>query len=621
MITTYLFPQPKHLTATGGTLKLTTPMIIASEETILAAQKLRDALIKCGIEADVSTESRIVGKGDILLAINRAEIPRAEGYRLDVNARDIRIIGHDAAGVFYGAATLRQLLTRHEDDDLPCLHIKDWPDFPKRGVLLDVSRDKVPTLATLRALIDQLADWKINQLQLYMEHTFAYAGHEIVWRNVDPYTAADVQILDAYCRERHIELVPNQNSFGHMNRWLRHEPYQHLAECITGIEHPFSKQPEPFGLCPTDPACLEFLSGLYDQLLPNFTSELFNAGLDEAFDLGHGRSADACRCDGKMRVYVDFLQQVHRLVTERGHAMQFWGDIILCEPEMIPELPKDAIALEWGYEADHAFAEDVRHFAEAGLDFYVCPGTSSWNSLAGRTENTLENLMSAARNGHAAGAKGLLITDWGDHGHPQPMPVSYLGFLAGAGVAWNHRTDLKTVDLPKLLDLHVFRDAAGAVGHVAYQLGNVYRLPGPQPWNASALFLLLYFPERPLSHETLRGLSREGLAETLGAIDGATEALSRARMDRLDGALIVEELSWTAAMLRLAAHLGFARLTLDPDAPVRALPSGLRHELAADLQRLIAQHQRQWLARNRRGELADSVRRMSDLLGHLDGDA
>jgi hypothetical protein len=92
-------------------------------------------------------------------------------------------------------------------------------------------------------------------------------------------------------------------------------------------------------------------------------------------------------------------------------------------------------------------------------------------------------------------------------------------------------------------------------------------------------------------------------------------------MNRPDGALIVEEFTWAAEMLRLAAHLGFARLSLGTEAPVRALSSRLRHELAADLQRLIAQHQRQWLARNRRGELADSVRRMSDLLVHLDGDA
>ena len=54
--------------------------------------------------------------------------------------------------------------------------------------MLDISRDKVPTMPTLFALVDRLAEWKINQLQLYIEHTFAYRGHEEVWRNADPMT-------------------------------------------------------------------------------------------------------------------------------------------------------------------------------------------------------------------------------------------------------------------------------------------------------------------------------------------------------------------------------------------------------------------------------------------------
>jgi hypothetical protein len=46
----------------------------------------------------------------------------------------------------------------------------------------------VPTVETVKLLVDELASLKINQLQLYIEHTFAYAGHEEVWRNSSPYT-------------------------------------------------------------------------------------------------------------------------------------------------------------------------------------------------------------------------------------------------------------------------------------------------------------------------------------------------------------------------------------------------------------------------------------------------
>ena len=217
-----------------------------------------------------------------------------------------------------------------------------------------------------------------------------------MWRDASPLTAEEVRALDAHCAARGIELVPNQNSFGHMHRWLVHEPYRQLAEVPEGFEHPFGDRREPFSLCPIDPGSLALLADLYDQLLPNFQQPQLNVGLDETFDLGQGRSAAAVAERGSERVYLDFLLQVHALVAARGHRMQFWGDIIIEQPELIPELPADAIALEWGYEADHPFAEHARRFAASGLEFYVCPGTSSWNSLAGRADNALRNLALAA---------------------------------------------------------------------------------------------------------------------------------------------------------------------------------------------------------------------------------
>src|SRR5687768_18006604 len=55
-----------------------------------------------------------------------------------------------------------------------------------------------------------------------------------------PYTTLFRSSFDAYCAGRHVELVPNQNSFGHMHRWLVHEPYRKLAECPDGFEHPWN---------------------------------------------------------------------------------------------------------------------------------------------------------------------------------------------------------------------------------------------------------------------------------------------------------------------------------------------------------------------------------------------
>jgi hexosaminidase len=469
--------------------------------------------------------------------------------------------------------------------------------------MLDISRDKVPTMDTLCGLIDLLAGLKINQLQLYMEHTFAYAGHETVWRDASPLTVEDLRALDQRCAEVGIDLVPNQNSLGHFHRWLKHEPYRQLAERPEGFEHPFSREPEPFSLCPTDPGSLELLADLFDQLLPSFRSALFNVGLDETMDIGTGRSAAACEELGTVEVYLEFLSEVNRLVRSRGRRMQFWGDIIIKRPELINRLPVDAIALEWGYEAGHPFERHAPRFAASGHAFYVCPGTSSWNSLGGRVHNALHNLAKAATVGHAHGAAGYLITDWGDFGHLQPLPVSYPGFFAGAGFSWN--TDAATPDLPLVELLAAHAPELGAGGAQALvELGDAYLRTGATPVNGTVLFWLLRFADGDLGHRRFKDLTMEGLtraeehlADVAHRLDGLDDAAPRVR----------QELSWVCGLLSWTARLGQARLEHGADETSAQLPADVRRALATELEPLIQQHEPVWLGRNRPGGQADSV--------------
>ena len=530
----------------------------------------------------------------------------AEGYRLVVTPERVVIEARDPAGLFYGRATLTQLVRLQQSAGrIPALAIEDAPDFAERGVMLDVSRDKVPTMETLYRLVDELASFKINRLQLYLEHTFAYRAHPLVWADASPLTGGEIEALDAYCRERFIELVPNQNSFGHMERWLKHPEYAHLAECDPPVGDTMS-------LCPIDPRAILFLAGLYDDLLPQFTSRSFNVGCDETVDLGKGRSREAVERFGRARVYLDFVRQIHGLVSERGRRMQFWGDIVFEHPEMIPELPKDVLGLLWGYEADHPFDAQGAKFAESGIDYYVCPGTSAWLSLTGRTTNALANLEAAARSGLAHGASGMLITDWGDFGHWQPLPASYLGLAYGAAVAWCHDTN-RDLDVARALDAHVFRDRAATLGGIARDLGDVYRETGVLVKNASVIALLLLFPERPLGQGRLAGLTVEGLERAEARAAELASKLHEARCDRDDAPLLGAEFALGADLTRHGCRLGIARLAA-PGGAVAAIPGPARAALAADLRPIIAEYQRVWRLRNREGGLRDSVGRLEALL-------
>ena len=312
------------------------------------------------------------------------------------------------------------------------------------------------------------------------------------------------------------------------------------------------------------------------------------------------------------RVYLEFLLKIHQLVQRHGRTMQFWGDIILHYPDLIPELPKDIIALEWGYEADHPFAKNGQKFAQAGVPYYVCPGTSSWNTIAGRTANALGNLCNAAESGGAHGAIGYLNTDWGDYGHWQHLPVSFLGYAYGAAVSWAAQAN-RDLDLPRALDLHAFQDAVGVMGRLAYDLGNTYREAGVLVPNASLLALLLLHSDQPLVEGDWPGLTVEGLERALEYVDRVMDPLSQARMTRPDAELIADEFRNAAALLRHACRLGIACLQTE-SGEIASIPLETRQALASELKEIVAEYRRLWLARNRPGGLADSVGQMERLL-------
>jgi hypothetical protein len=414
-----------------------------------------------------------------------------EGYAITIDRKGVRIEFQEATGVQMAMATMRQLL-RQYGRRLPCLKIRDWPDFARRGVMLDVSRGRVPKLETLLKLAGRLADFKLNELQLYTEHTFAYRQHQSVWQGWGALTGDEIRQLDARCQQLGIDLVPNQNSFGHLQHFLEQPRLKKLAE----VSRPYADATgefirRPSTLAPNHPGTLPFLRGLYDELLPNFSSQFFNVGCDETWDLGRGQSKNLCAAKGQGRVYLDFLRRIHQEVFTRGKRMMFWGDIILKYPKLIPELAKlgrDAlprvqadqqvsptiIALNWGYEANHPFDREAAIFAEAKIPFYVCPGTSTWQTLIGRHDNALANLRAAAQAGHKHGALGYLITDWGDGGHPQPLAVSYLPYLAGASLSWCAKTFDEAKLIP-VLNRDVFNDSTGNAAKAVFALGQAHR--------------------------------------------------------------------------------------------------------------------------------------------------
>ncbi len=517
----------------------------------------------------------------------------AQGYALRIGRDHVDLAGGDEAGLFYGEATVAQLARLH-GSSLPLGSVHDHPDLPVRGVMLDISRDKVPTMETLRALVDRLASLKVNQLQLYSEHTFAYRDHGDVNAGSSPLDADDIRSLDAFCRERHVELVPNQNCLGHMNRWLSHERYRPLAITPDGFVDPYGISRQAMTLEPTNPASLALVRELLGELLPLFTSRRVHVGLDEAWELPHERMGD----------FLHWVRTLRELPELEGREMLMWGDMLSGRRDLLGELPGGVTLCEWGYDDWHPFDERCADLATAGVPFWVAPGTSSWLSILGRVTNARTTCRRAAEAALAHGGVGYLNTDWGDNGHLQQSVVSEPALAYGAAVSWCLETNAD-LDLAAALSTHVFLDRTGRLADAVLSLGDAHRLITPQFPNMSALVTNLYYPQLSVGRGLTDGLRVDELDAVDSCLKEARSTVSGVHPDRPDSSLLIDETVFGADLVSLLVNDARARLA--GDGSIGSVPPDTRAELAADLDELTGRYRSLWLARNRSGGLDDSV--------------
>lgn len=411
-------PAPRKLEHTGGSIKNSGIKILPSSVFAgITRQKLKSFERKNGLP----------------LRVEKSELGEEE-YTLEISESGATIRCSGERGAHYAALTLAQILGA--GGDIPCVKISDAPDFPVRGLMYDISRNRVPTLETLKRIVDILSDLKINMLQLYVEgRSFYYESEREFYDDPDDFlTPSDVRELKAYAAERFVELVPCGNSLGHMAYWLSKDKYKKLAYCEDGFEWwEDGLHAPPCTLDPKNPKSKELVFKLFDGLLgPYGKCSCFNIGGDEPFDMLFGKKA----LDDGGKTYFEFISDVCENVRRRGITPMMWGDVAHKYPERFKSLG-DVIFLEWRYEAGEFTDEACAVYKDTGAKFFVCPSSSLCSDFTGKTDNMLANMSEAAHFGKKYGAAGYLNTEWGDGGSSQSFVSSVYGFGVSACHAWN----------------------------------------------------------------------------------------------------------------------------------------------------------------------------------------
>jgi hexosaminidase len=630
-----LLPVPKKIQFTEGNFDLSGMLRYSVTDSLKEeAGKFLETIP--GIKGQYSKT------GGIILFIRNSTLPE-QGYTLDITPAKITVGYSSRQGLYYSLVSLKVLNVNYKGK-IPCAYIEDSPDLAVRGLMLDISRNKVPTLETIKQLVQLLADLKYNHFELYVEgFSFGYPSFKNLWESKEtPITGEEIHALDLFCKERFIDLVPNQNSLGHMSAWLETEDYKDLAECPKGYKM-LGIINMKTTLDPSDKRSIELVTRMTDDLLPNFSSSNFNVNLDEPFELGKGKSREISKKIGEGVVYLDYALKIHDLVTSKNKKMIMWADVILRHPELLDSIPKDITLLDWGYEASYPYERHCKMLQATGLNYMVCPGTNSWTSITGRTDNMLATIENATTNGVKYGAGGMVLTDWGDMGHWQYLPVSYAGYTVGGALSWNS-SSRKDLNLSTFLNAYVFRDGNSVMGDLALDLGRYSRFEEIPMINMTTTQMALQFGMRDkvliseIFDKVLTGISshmKDLAPETISIftekydnrlafdyaglqkfLDSEEAALNKTKLETNESILVKDEYINAIRLIKLGADLqryidfrGKMSLSEQKSILISMQDIGKKY---------LEENKRLWMLRNKPGGYDTSIAALNTLMGQID---
>ncbi len=354
---------------------------------------------------------------------------KVEGYMIHGTSTSLAVTGDTAAGVFYGAQTVKQLVVG--DGASAVLHkaeIRDWPAMKYRGLDDDLSRGPITTLEFEKHMIRTIAAYKVNLYSPYFEHTQQYASNPLMGPP-GSVTAEEAKELVAYAKLYHITIIPEQEAFGHLHNSMTWEQYQPLVETPHGAV-----------LAPVQPGSIALIKQMFTELAAIYPGPFLHAGADETVDLGLGQTKAAVDSRGLAAVYLDFMQQIVTALKPLNRKILFWGDIAQDAPDLLKGLPqsfKDStIAIAWVYNPEpRGYDKYLTPFTKAGFETWVAPSVNNFRRVYPDNNYALANIQRFTADGQRLGSTGQLNTIWNDDGEGL-FNQNWYGILFGAAAAW-----------------------------------------------------------------------------------------------------------------------------------------------------------------------------------------
>lgn len=347
--------------------------------------------------------------------------------------------GGGKARFFRGLAILTQWLRNGETEK----QIQETPLFVSNGAMVDMSRNAVMNMKTVKFMMCKMALMGLNSFMLYTEDTYEIENRPYFGYMRGRYSKAEIREMDEYAMELGIELIPCVQMLGHlatMLRWGAAAPYKDTATAmLVGAD-----------------ATYELIEDMLKSIEECFTSRRLHIGMDETHDLGTGSYLDLNGYRERQDLYFEHLHKINKMVQDHGFKPMMWSDMFfrlagrglenfrdydprVVLPDHISEmLPKGVQQVFWDYynPDEEFYAVNIEKHMQMGADTIWAGGIWSWSSHCQQYSRSLRHTIPALDACRKAGIKEIFATIWNDGGEANLI-------MAIAGLAWYADYDYK----------------------------------------------------------------------------------------------------------------------------------------------------------------------------------
>jgi len=411
-----ILPQPQKVTYGEGKLAVKGLTIgfasKPSQEDKFAAKELAGALSKITSAKVFIKDTQISGPAIIFQRTgDLSQLPMTgeksgpdsrESYKIKITNNNVRITAPSSTGLFYAVQTLRQMVEGTGDKAiLPAAEMEDWPSLAYRGFMMDMSHSQLPKIEEIKHQIDFLASWKANQYYFYSEGSIELDGYPLLMPDAR-YTKDQVKDIIAYGKERHIDVIPNMELYGHLHDLFRLEHYSDMAVLPHGGEFKLN-----------DPRIKPLLEDWVAQISQIFPSPFFHIGFDETRLI----ELEAKKINRPAEeVYLEMLKLTTDIVEKQGKRPMVWADMLQKFPSIIPRISPKAIAVPWHYDplTDAQYEQMLGPFAKANIDMIVQSAIMNYCWFVPDFETSFNNHDALIKAGKKYNGIGFINSGWTD---------------------------------------------------------------------------------------------------------------------------------------------------------------------------------------------------------------